>query len=96
MARSQIIFQSTYIELECCGRAVAGNDFPHGLARQRGDFAFQLSHTGFARVFADEFAERGVGEFQVLWCEAVLLDLARGEIRLAICNFRTRCSLAVQ
>ena len=69
------------------GRAVLGDNFARGLARERGDFAFQLAHAGFAGVFADELAQRGVGDFHVLPREAVFLDLARDEIALGDLQF---------
>ena len=64
-----------------------GNDFARGLARERGDFAFELAHAGFAGVFADELAQRGVGKFHVALREAVFLELARDEIALGNLQF---------
>ena len=67
-------------------RAIAA-DFARGLARQRGDFALQLAHAGFARVFLDQLAQRGLGEFHFLPREAMLLNLARHEITFGNLQF---------
>ena len=56
-------FKFSASSLTVAGLAVLGNDLARGFARQRGDFAFQLPHPGFAGVFPDEFAQRGVGKF---------------------------------
>ncbi len=84
---TEIILQVLRIELHGLRRAVAGDNFPRGLAGERGDLAFQLAHAGFARVVANELAQRGVGKFHVAAREAMFLQLARDEITFGNLEF---------
>jgi hypothetical protein len=47
-------------------RTVADHDFARGLAGEGGDLALELAHAGLAGVFADKFAQGGVGKFDVV------------------------------
>ncbi len=51
------------------------------------DVALQISHSGFARVMADEIANRVTREFDLLRSDAVLFNLPRDEILKRNMNF---------
>ena len=59
-----------------------GDDLLHRLARQVGDLALQVPHAGFARVVADQVAQRVVGDLPLVRLQAVRLGLLGDQVAL--------------
>ena len=70
-------------------RTVTSRHATCDLARYRGQLTLELTHTAFARVFADDAHDRFVGERQLASAKARFFQLTRNEIRLG-----DRCLLA--
>ncbi len=65
---------------------LALGDTHRGVAKHRADFSFQIAYAGFARVVADDGANRGVADVRLPGAEAVRLQLALDQI--AACDLR--------
>ena len=58
---------------------MAADDLARGLARQRGDFSFQLPHSSLARVVVDHALQCRIRQLGQLGLQSVLFQLARHE-----------------
>ena len=78
--RAQIIVQRLRLQHQWPGDVPVADDAARGLAREGRNLAFQLAHAGLAGVIVDDAAQSWVGEFHLLFGQAMLFQLARHQV----------------
>src|SRR5262249_12801228 len=68
-----------------------GNYLSRRLAQHGGDFALQVTHTGFASVILNDLSDRVAGEINLICRQSVCLKLLRNQMTLCYFQLFTLC-----